>query len=238
MVEGASRQGIESLSITEHVSQIENVRKSVDFKSTHSTGRVFRDIDQYLQEFSSLDQFSKNNSIRIKKGMEVDYIRGYEKEISENVNSFTWDIILRSVHELPNGEDVEGKYTARDEGSRKERWKTYIGTEIELVQTSNINFNVLTHPVRLAVGTTIPRQEVKEHLLDLANSCKSEQIAMELNGRDLSLYSPLVRLVAEACGETRCNVSFGSDAHHPHEIARGYEKAMQLVEEFKLELID
>ena len=41
-------------------------------------------------------------------------------------------------------------------------------------------------------------------------------------------------MLARACGASGCEVSFGSDAHHPNEVGRGYEKAIQLIKRFNL----
>jgi histidinol-phosphatase (PHP family) len=238
MIEGASQRGIRSISITEHISQIKEIRASVNFGSTHSSGRVFQNIDEYLQEFSTLQKYTvERSSVNVRKGLEVDYIPGYEKEISRFVNSCRWDIILRSVHELSDGKDIEAKFGSQSSSMRGNRWTEYVGTEIALARNSEIPFDVLTHPVRLAVGTPVNEEALLELLQELAEACRIEKRAIELNGKDLTTHPKLVTVLAKACSQAGCLVSFGSDAHHPKEIARGYERARELAENFNLNFI-
>ncbi len=238
MIEGAAQRGIKSISITEHISQIKEIRGSVNFRSTHSSGRIFQNLDEYLQEFSSLQKYiDSKSSANVRKGLEVDYIPGYEKEISRFVNSYRWDIILRSVHELSDGSDVEAKFDPQSSSMRAGRWTEYIGTEIALVKESEIRFDVLTHPIRMLVGTPVTEEELLELLQELAEACRTEKRAIELNGKDLTTHPRHVAVLAKACSQAGCSISFGSDAHHSNEIARGYERARELAESFNLNFI-
>jgi histidinol-phosphatase (PHP family) len=234
MIEAASAGGLHSFAITEHISQIEQVRKSVPFSSTHTSGRLFQDLGEYVEEFAGI---AKSGSPSVKKGLEVDYIQAYESSVADYVRSSKWDIILRSVHEFQNGDDIERKIKTLNQESAAKRWKEYINVQTQLVQDSQVPFDVLTHPVRLAVGTPTFPTNLTEMLTELTQACKKERVAVELNGRDLTLYPHLVKLLAMACAESNCPISFGSDAHHPSEVGRGLKQATALVQEFKLSLI-
>jgi HisJ family histidinol phosphate phosphatase len=232
MLESASKKSIACLSITEHISQIQSVRHLVNFHSTHRTGRIYPNLDSLLLEYDSVRD--RNYGMRVKRGLEVDYIAAYEKEISEPVGSASWDIILRSVHEFKKGDDIETSFRKRDAAACEQRWKEYVTNQIELVESTTFHFDVLTHPVRLAVGTPQAPQNLVEVLVPLAEKCKSNQVAIELNGRDMQTYIEIVQKLAEACKIVGCPVSFGSDAHHPNEICRGIEPAQKLADIHKL----
>jgi histidinol-phosphatase (PHP family) len=233
MVASALGRGLVNLAITEHISQMQEIRRSVQFRSMHSSGRVFQNLAEYSGEFSQtrLD----DGRIGIKKGLEVDYIRDYDSVISGFVGFFSWDILLCSVHEMKS-QDVEHSFTENNSTAIKNRWEDYINTEIDAVERSEIPFQVLTHPVRLAYGTK-ETEKLPDLMVELAAKCRDRDKAMELNGKDLRSYPELVRIVAEACAKTKCKVSFGSDSHHPNEVAGQLEAATRLALEFRLNVI-
>jgi len=53
MVASAKAKNIERFSITEHISQFRELREAVAFGATHTKGRIFEDLKEYRDEFSS-----------------------------------------------------------------------------------------------------------------------------------------------------------------------------------------
>ncbi len=86
-------------------------------------------------------------------------------------------------------------------------------------------------------GTQAFPPELDELLLDLARTAKKRNKALELNGTDIDYAPGLVRRLATACSKAGCNVSLGSDAHHPRDVFRNLRIAMALVNELNLETI-
>jgi histidinol-phosphatase (PHP family) len=177
----------------------------------------------------------QEKSPKILKGLEVDYIKKFYQEISGYVNQESWDLLLLSVHQLEDGLDVEEeKKRPQDKESSEERWVKYIALQKEALQTKLIPFNVLTHPVRLGKSSHSVPKNLDELLIELAEVAKKEDKALELNGNDLTSDPKLVKRLARACWASGCKVSFGSDAHHPLEVGRGYANALELIDEFGL----
>ncbi len=234
MVASASAKGFNALSVTEHISQFKNIRNSVTFGSTHkSEGRMFSEFKEYLQEFQDSHH---SQQIKIRRGLEVDYIPRYELEISRFVNEFEWDILLRSVHEL-NGHDIEEKNSQQDKVTSRVRWLEYFEIQKKVLADSEMEFQVLTHPLRIARSTPLYPENIDDLLFDLTGTAKSNGRAIELNGKDAARNYDLLRRLAASCASTKCIVSYGSDAHHPGEIGRSFEIVSQLIQQFGLQTL-
>lgn len=228
MVLSAKSKKLDSISITEHISQFKEVRKEIDFGSTHRTGRMFSDIEEYLLDFETLG----DENLVVKRGLEVDYIQGKENSLKRFVSKAKWDILLCSIHEFADKSDIE-KSGAEKESSQK-RWMEYMDLQRNALESKFIPFDVLSHPTRIAKSAPPPPDDIDKMLLELAMTAKKEDKALELNGKDIVRGYLLVEKLARACSKAGCKVSFGSDAHHPSEVGRGYQKALELTQSLGL----
>ncbi|MDA4130310.1 MAG: PHP domain-containing protein [Thaumarchaeota archaeon] len=233
MVAAARKKVVNRLSITEHISQFSFFREKVIFASTHETGRMFSSFEEYIAEFAKV---SKDKAVAVRKGLEVDYIDEYSREIGALVSKRDWDFLLCSVHEF-RGIDVEKYGLPQDQKSSAERWVEYFETQKKAIQSDFVPFAVVTHPVRLGVSTPVYPENIQEMLANLASLARDRGKALELNGKDLESYPHLVRKVAQACSDTKCKVSYGSDSHRAGEVSRQYELASKLIREFELKVV-
>ncbi len=55
MVAAARKNNLDEYSITEHVSQFAELRRSVEFGSVHTSGRMFESREEYIEEFGKID---------------------------------------------------------------------------------------------------------------------------------------------------------------------------------------
>ncbi len=236
MVAAARSRNVEKLSITEHVSQFMELRDSVKFGSLHNSGRMFRNLKEYLEEFSDIDDATKG--LKVRRGLEVDFTPRFEKRVGEFVNQIEWDILLCSVHEFEDTKDIEqGASRNIDERQAFSRWRDYFRLQQLALESDFVPFKVLSHPVRFSRGTAPVPADIDSLLFDLANTAKNRGKALELNGNDLRYAPNLVRKLAQACGGAGCLVSLGSDAHHPEEVFRNLDIAEGIVHEFNLNRI-
>ena len=236
MVASAKANNIVEYSITEHVSQFRELRESVRFGSVHSKGRIFDSLKEYEDEFRKIDE--EASGMKVNRGLEVDFSRRFETRVANFVNQEDWDILLCSVHEFEDGTDIERKLgRPADQDSARRRWHEYFRAEQMALESDLVPFKVLAHPVRMARSIEAVPPDVDLVLLDLAKMAQRRQKALELNGNDIVFAPQLVRMLAAACSKAGCRVSLGSDAHRPRDVFRNIEAAIQLVDEFKLELL-
>lgn len=236
MVAAARSRKVAKLSITEHVSQFKEVRDSVRFGSVHTSGRMFRNLKEYTDEFLNIDKTVQG--VKVGQGLEVDFSPRFEKKFTEFVNQTKWDILLCSVHEFDDAKDIE---KAASQNIREEeasaRWRDYFQLQKLALESDFVPFHVLAHPVRFSRGSAPVPPDINSLLLDLANTAKRKGKALELNGNDLRYAPKLVRKLAAACGKTRCRVSLGSDAHQPAEVFRNLDVAEGLVQQYELDML-
>ncbi len=235
MVAAARKNNLDEYSITEHVSQFAELRRSVEFGSVHASGRMFESREEYIEEFRKIDSRTRG-VVRLNRGLEVDFSPWFLESVGDFVNRAKWDILLCSVHEFGDGRDVERKPRTRGLTDQRNRWETYFQLETMALESSFVPFKVLAHPVRMSKGASWIPEEINEMLTDLSVVAKKNGKALELNGNDIDYNPRLVRLLASACSKTHCLVSLGSDAHYPKDIFRNFDIAIRLVDEFKLEL--
>jgi histidinol-phosphatase (PHP family) len=237
MISSARDKGIQRYSVTEHISQFKEVRKSIEFGSVHKSGRMFDGFGEYLAEFQRVG-YPFSNGLTIRKGLEVDFSLRYEKKLGGYVNEEKWDFLICSVHEMEDGTEIEnGKKRAITKTEAHKAWHDYLKLQNKAIESDFIPFDVLTHPVRISRRTLEVPEEFDTLLLELATNAKRRDKALELNGSDLEFAPDLVKQLAIACSKAGCKVSLGSDAHRPFEVYRGMIAAANLVRQYGLETI-
>jgi HisJ family histidinol phosphate phosphatase len=234
MLASAKANNIGEFSITEHVSQFKEARASIRFGSMHSRGRIFESLKEYRDEFVRADR-EAGSTMKINRGLEVDFSPRFETKLGDFVNREEWDILLCSVHEFEDGKDIERNVGGIvDEASAQKQWREYLKLQRSALESEFVPFKVLAHPVRMSRATKAVPTDIDDLLLDLAQIAREENKALELNGRDVDYAPELVRRLAIACSRANCRVSLGSDAHQPREVYRNMGIATALVEEFNL----
>jgi HisJ family histidinol phosphate phosphatase len=232
MVDAARKNGLVEFSITEHVSQFREIRDSVRFASVHPNGRIFKNLKEYNDEFEKIDRSSQ--SMRVNRGLEVDFSPRYEARVGDFVNQDNWDLLLCSVHELEDGREIENRRREIEPKEAHRRWRDYLALEQKALESDFVPFHVLSHPVRMARATDIVPPELDNLLVDLARTAKRKNKALELNGNDIDYSPQLVRRLASASSEAGCRVSLGSDAHYPKYVFKNLRIAISLVDDYNL----
>src|SRR6058998_729545 len=75
MVAEARKNNLAEYSITEHVSQFAELRRSVEFGSVHASARMFESREEYIAEY--IEEFRKIDSrargfVKLNRGLEVE----------------------------------------------------------------------------------------------------------------------------------------------------------------------
>ncbi|MCL2670330.1 MAG: histidinol-phosphatase [Syntrophaceae bacterium] len=173
--------------------------------------------------------------VRIRLGVEIDYLPGYESPCASRLAEYPYDVVFGSVH-LVDG--VMADYTADYLNERLPKfggaeglWEIYWERIEDLIRSGLCD--VLSHldlPKKLTgIPKTMDWKRV-ETILDLIHDAR---LTLEVNtgGIDRSILhepypSDRILKIAFAKG---VDVLIGSDAHHPQEIGRHFrETAAQL----------
>ncbi len=173
------------------------------------------------------DQFP---DLRILSGAELGEPHWHQQEVRALLSAGSFDRVLGSLHTVAAAEPWLLDGHLYDRLGPDELTRTYLAETLRLV-SSSAPFAVLAHidyPVRYwpewagRFDATAYEDEYRAVLGELASSGR----ALEVNTR-VPLPAVIVRWWYEAGGEA---VAFGSDAHEPSAIARGFAAAATMAE--------
>lgn len=186
------------------------------------------DVSGYLECLERCrDQFP---SLRIISGVELGEPHRHDRAAAKLLDTGGFDRVLGSLHSLPVGQDVlevSGLYRHRPAA---EVVREYLAELPDLIAGSDV-FAVLAHidyPIRYWPAQAEPfdplafEDDFRAALRPLASTGR----ALEVNTR-IPLHPQVVRWWHEEGGEA---ITFGSDAHDPTALARGFANAAAMVE--------
>lgn len=241
-IERALTLGYTEMSFTEHAPLPKSFE---DPAPTKDSAMDFRQLESYLHDLESL-KMEYSGQIKINAGLEVDYIEGFEKEISDflsNYGPYLDDSIL-SVHFLKkNGQydcmdyspEVFAKMVTRYH-SIEAIYHKYYQTVLKAVLIDLGPYK----PIRMGHITLVQKFQKKfptsksfaPEIIELLHAIKDQQYELDYNGAGTA--KPLCRepyppnwVVDKAC-ELEIPLIYGSDAHQIKELNQGKEQMIFL----------
>jgi histidinol-phosphatase (PHP family) len=222
----ASERGIEELGVSEHIYRFTEALTVYD----HPFWREYAsdDLDDYCA-------FVREET-DLRLGIEADFIAGREDRLGNLLEAREWDYVVGSVHLLEGyAVDMEGEWDVWRRGDSPERlWKRYFQTVAESARSGL--FDIIAHPDLVKMwgrGRPAPDTDLRRYYEPLVEACLDAGVAVELSTAGLrkpvgELYpaQPMLELVAEA----GVPVALSSDAHTPHDLGAGYERAVAALE--------
>jgi len=207
-MDNACRRGIKEIGFSEH----DEFVSLVDF------------------ELFNKMQTNQRNDIKLRLGLELDYIPGKEKEIKEIISQRQYDYIIGSVHYIDgwgfDHPDFQGGFLERD---IDEIYSQYANILIKMVQSSCCD--VVGHLDLVKIWGHRPQKRSSFYYLEpVLRAIKEHNLAVEINSAGLrkkvaELY-PAADLV-NTMFRYGIPITFGSDAHHPDQIGEGLAAAYQ-----------
>lgn len=186
------------------------------------------DASGYLQEVEECR--GRYPDLRVLSGLELGEPHRHARAVAELLGSGTFDRVLGSLHSLADGDEHAepvGLYGHREAG---EVLRTYLA-EVAVLAASDQPFDVLAHidyPVRswpsgLGPFDPEPFEEEFRHALQVTAASGR---ALEVNTR-IPLHATILGWWRDEGGTA---ITFGSDAHAPDLVARGFAEAIQMAE--------
>lgn len=217
-IDPASSAGLSELGFSEHLSL---------FKDDQSWCMEPQNISEYLD---LLDRLRSNDSgIIIRKGLEVDYIPGKEKETEEFLGNLDLDYRIGSVHYL--GEKCVDAGPEFYEGKNLDKlYETYFRLVTGAVESGN--FDIIGHCDLIRIFGYRPYTDPEPHYRKLAKTLKKYDVAFELNtngrNRPLADFYPDRRFL-HIFREEHIPVCVNSDAHMPNRVGQHFDEAYALL---------
>jgi len=188
--------------------------------------------DQLGEYVESVEQARRAYpQLQIKLALEVDFIPGYESWVRELAAQYPWDYLIGSVHyvseswALDNPEAIS-EWKARD---AFEVWTAYF-ERLTLAAQSGL-FDIVGHADLCKKFCFYPQQDCTSLFARFLNAAKQANVALEMNTAGLrkecrEIYpSPAFLRLAHQIGVP---ITFGSDAHAPHEVGMNFAEAVAL----------
>lgn len=240
-IENAIQLGFEEISFTEHAPLPTGF---IDTTPDEDSGMRLDVLEAYLDCIEKLKRTYKN-SIRINCGLEVDYIEGFEKEITEFLAQYgsRLDDAILSVHFLKYRntydcldyspdvfEQMIQKY-----GSLQAVYQNYYRTVFLSIQADLGPYK----PKRIGHITLVKKfqkkfpsvADNKKELMDILKKVKEQGYELDYNGAGKA--KPLCRetyppqWVAEEAVKLGIPLIYGSDAHQAKELKQGFVELIQ-----------
>ncbi|WP_138415232.1 histidinol-phosphatase HisJ [Aquibacillus sediminis] len=237
-VQAAIKQGLEYITFTEHAPLPKGF---IDPTPEQDSAMSWEDVEVYLHEATRLKE-KYEDLITINAGFELDYIEGFEKELTAFIDSIgeTAYYSILSIHMLkaPNGEYVCIDYSA-DEfkritelfGSVDAVYQTYYLTMEKLLNTDFGNYR----PDRIGHLTLIEKfsklytakQAYTTEIINLLETIQAK--GFELDANTAGFFKPYCgtcypnATILQKAYQMNIPLVFGSDSHQAKDIARGSE---------------
>ncbi len=234
-IEQALALGYTEISFTEHAPSPENFCDPTPLKDSAMDNA---NLEQYFTEISQLkEKYAKQ--IKINAGLEIDYIEGYEKEITQFLNNVgpKLDDAILSVHFLKDSlgyscvdyspENFQRMITTY--GSIENVYKNYYRTVLKSIEADLGSYK----PKRIGHITLVHKFQLKfpinrsfdQEIEQILHSIKENNYELDYNGAGTA--KPLCRepyppagIIQEAKA-LKIPLVYGSDAHQAKELGQG-----------------
>jgi histidinol-phosphatase (PHP family) len=219
MLRAAEAAGLASFAFTEHIFHIDEARAASDYLGTRWDGELEGPpigVGRYLSEIRAAGEAVPGVAVRA--GLELEHwpddprVRQAQDAVVA-AHAADWDLLIGSVHCLTGDHSI---FDPSIPLSPEEAWDDYL-TRIEGAIADG-GFDVVTHPVRLAVSRADPPRWLGARLDRIAELAAASGVALEVNGSDVRVYPELVELLCAAIARAGTPVSLGSDAHRPQRV--------------------
>jgi histidinol-phosphatase (PHP family) len=187
------------------------------------------EVGPYLGHIRKLSRKTKN--IRVRTGLEVDYLPGLENEISAFLEGVELDYAIGSVHYLGDFSVDMGPETY--EGKNIDRlWENYF--ENVMASAASGLFDMIAHCDLIRIYGFLPSSDPEPFYRKLAKSLSMHDVAYEINtngrNRPVGDFYPDRRFL-KIFREENVPVCVNSDGHMPSRVGQYFDEAYKLLKD-------
>jgi histidinol-phosphatase (PHP family) len=186
-------------------------------------------VPEYISHIRNLRKSFPD--IKIKTGLEVDYIPEKEKEIYDFIKNLDLDYVIGSVHYMGE-KTVDSGADFYENKDIDEIYKHYFEYVNEAVASGL--FDIIGHCDLVRIFNFKPKGNPKPFYRQLAINMRIHDVAFEVNtngrNRPLGDFYPDRRFLKIFCDEN-VPVCVNSDSHFPHRVGQFFDEAYALLKE-------
>jgi histidinol-phosphatase (PHP family) len=210
--------GLKELGFSEHLTLF---RESLDWSMDAS------DVEPYLKHLNNLVR--NVTGIKVRKGLEIDFLPGKEKDIWSLLKKTKLDYVIGSVHylgdssvdtgpEFYNGKNIDNLFEIYFE-------------QVTAAAASGL-FDIIAHCDLIRIYGFKPSTDPENLYRNLARNFKIHDVAFEINtngrNRPVGDFYP-DRKYLRIFREENVPVCVNSDAHMPSRVAQHFDEAYELL---------
>jgi len=222
--ETALTMGLEEIGFSDHM----------PFESFDEPGIRMRlgQLPEYHQMIENVREQYKDR-LKIKVGIEADFILGCEEEIKKILSGYAYDYIIGSVHYIDSwGFDNPEQSEGWEKQDVNDVYRDYHKTLRQSAQTSM--YDIIGHADLVKKFGHRATADLSDEIRETAEVFKKCGLAIEINTSGLrkpvgEIYPSLFDLKIYC--EVGVPIVFGSDAHHYEEVAQDFDKALDLAKQ-------
>lgn len=186
------------------------------------------DLPRYLEEVEKAR--AAFPELRIRVGLECDFLDGREAWIDELRGMADWDYFIGSVHYLPEGWEVDHpKYVGRHVGDVEQIWTSYWATYERCIRSRLFDF--VAHPDLPKKFGFRPDGDLRRYYEPAIAALAETDTPFEINTagwrKDCAEQYP-ARQFLELAHAAQLPLLISSDAHAVAELAAGFPEAVAL----------
>lgn len=218
-LEVARKKDLAEIGFTDHITL-----KPVDWSVKEIDYPVMREnLKNLCNDFSE--------DVQVRFGLEVDYFPGMESDIREVIAYFPVDYVIGSVHFLDDW-NFDSDRSLYGKWSNDELYVQYFGL-VQQAAKSGL-FDIIGHFDLIKKLQCWPESD-QTHLFDeTLKIIKEADLVMELNtsgfDRPCGEFFPS-RKILELALKHGIALTLGSDAHHPTQVARHFDSAVEMLKQ-------
>ena len=224
------RLGIEEVCFTEHTS-----RQYLPEEFCHQIPSAWMQENELSIYLEQLAAAAKTTSIRIKRGLEVDYFAGYEEPLGEFLDSLPLDFDLGTVHFLPM---YQMQYISLIEAEPTALLLQYLDYTKKAIESGL--FDSLAHIHLGWQAVPWPKGEdgkaARDALGEVVAAALRQDMCLEVNTRAFNFEgygtSQAYGRFLEMITDYGVPVTLGSDAHAPKDVGRNYSEALRTLKHY------
>ncbi|WP_372774680.1 histidinol-phosphatase [Mangrovibacterium sp.] len=175
------------------------------------------------------------DQIKVKFGIEMDYLDGMEEPISQLINSLPLDYVIGSVHFI-------GDWNFDSDKSLYGKWSNDRLYEMyyDLVQKAANSglFDIIGHLDIIKKFRVYPESDQSKLIEETLQTIKKNNLVVELNtggiDRPCADFTPSPAIIEE-CYHQHIPLTLTSDAHSTTQVARHFESAVELLKKIGVE---
>jgi histidinol-phosphatase (PHP family) len=192
----------------------------------------YRELSEYVEKVDGAKRKLKE-PIKLKVGVEVDFVPDFANEIKEALKALPFDYVIGSVHFIEGWAFDNPKYVLEYQKWDPVKLYEKYFMAVQVCAESKI-FDIMGHPDLIKKFGFKPKNDIMDLYLATAKVFKKNNVCVEVNTSGLRYPCKEIypaKQFLKICYDEGVQITFGSDAHTPEDIGKDFDKAISLAKE-------